>query len=424
MPENQRVLVVGTTSDYIQWIRKADPGRALFLTEPKIRFQAEEESPSREEEILWPVNDMEGVKKALAAHLDQRGQKIQGVTCFDCESMETAAMLAHDLAVDYPSVAAIRNSRDKYVSKQIWQKNGIACPGSKPVNSLEDILGFLDKTKTGLVLKPFVGSGSELVFKCTTPKECEQGFKTIQEGLAERSLRPLFKKRSSQDHLMLAEELIEGIEFSCDFMVENGAVAIIRMTRKINAINQPFGSIQGYVIPGILPLGMDPHGLEQTLLKGATSLGIHRGICMVDFMVREDLPVLIEMTPRPGGDCLPFLLLEAGNLDILGFALDFAEKKPGMRGKIPEFTPHMGIRILAQKSGVLKKIAPGRLGLEPGIKKMHFIRKPGHVITLPPEDYDSRLLGHYIVQTDKEPYSEAESLLLAENLIVEIDSHG
>lgn len=420
--------MVGTTSDYIQWIRKAGPDRALFLTEPKIRLQATEESPSGEEEILWPVNDIAGVKNVLTHHLDQWGQKIIGVACFDCESMETAAMLADDLSLDYPSVAAIRNSRDKYVSKQIWQKNGIACPRSKPVNSLENILEFLETTKSGLVLKPFVGSGSELVFKCTTPKECEHGFQIILQGLAERSSRPLFKK-TSQDHLMLAEELILGIEFSCDFIVENGMASIIRMTRKINANHQSFGSrlafgsILGYVIPGSLPLGTDFQGLEQTLFKGADSLGIHRGICMVDFMVQESMPVLIEMTPRPGGDCLPFLLLEAGNLDILKLALDFAEKKPGILKEKPEFSPHIGIRILAPKSGVLKKIDPGRLSLEPGIKQIHFIRKPGHVITLPPEDYDSWLLGHYIVQTDQEIYSEEQSLLLARGLTLEIESH-
>ncbi|MBI9091692.1 MAG: hypothetical protein JEZ12_20985 [Desulfobacterium sp.] len=46
---------------------------------------------------------------------------------------------------------------------------------------------------------------------------------------------------------------------------------------------------------------------------------------MVDFIIRNHQPVLIEMPPRPGGDCLPFLLLEAVDLDIIRLALDFYE---------------------------------------------------------------------------------------------------
>ncbi len=422
MGKTKKVLVVGTTSDYIQWIRESCPGRALFLTDPKIRAQAQEETPCPAEEILCRLNDVAEVKQALDLHLDQWDQEITGVACFDCESMETASGMAAHLGLDYPGLGAIRNSRDKYISKQIWQENGIACPRSMPVSSVDDLLGFMETIQTGLVLKPFFGSGSELIFRCTTLKECEQGFKILSEGLAERSLRPLFQKKSSHGHLMLAEELIEGIEFSCDFIVENGSVSIIRMTRKIPAVDRPFGSILGYVIPSSLPRGADLHPLEQTLLKGATSLGIYRGICMVDFMVREGQPLLIEMTPRPGGDCLPFLLLEAGNLDILSLALDFAEKKPVVLERPDLFKPHMGIRILARTNGVLKKIDSRELCLDPRIRSLHFIRKPGHRITLPPEDYDSWLLGHMIIQIDPEESPEDQSLLLANRLSVEIET--
>ena len=50
-PKKNQVLVVGTTSDYIEWIRKVRPGQALFLTEPKVRQNATEPCPDDGEEI-------------------------------------------------------------------------------------------------------------------------------------------------------------------------------------------------------------------------------------------------------------------------------------------------------------------------------------------------------------------------------------
>lgn len=412
---------MGTTPDYIEWIRKACPDRALFITDPLIRTRAEEEHPGKEEEILCGLNDLDQIRIALCSHLETWGQEITGVACFDCESMEMASMIAADLYLESPGVAGIRNSRDKYVSKKIWQQNGIPCPATRPVNSPADAKGFLGNTGNGLVLKPFFGSGSELVFRCRTPKECEQAFETINNGLAERSSSPLFEKKSSHEHLMLAEELINGTEFSCDFIVENHAVTIIRLTRKIKAVDGPFGTIMGYVIPSALPPGTDQSRLEQTLFKGAKALGIKRGICMVDFIIQNHRPMLIEMTPRPGGDCLPFLLLEAGNLDIIRLALDFAEKKPLSLNGAHGFSPHIGVRIFAHKSGVLKRIDPDRLRSEPGIKKIHFIRKPGHVITLPPRDYDSWLLGHVILQPDRDKDIEEQCRLISKLISLEIE---
>lgn len=417
--KNSKVLVVGTTSDYIQWIRKKCPGRALFLTEPGIRNRAEEELPAGDEEILCCLDDIDQVRRVLCSHLKKCDQNITGVACFDCESMETAALLASFFSLSYPCVDAILNSRDKYVSKKIWQKSGIPSPCMMAVNSMADVKGFLAKTGNEVVLKPFFGSGSELVFRCRTAKECERAFKIIRDGLEERWSLPLFKKKSSHEHLMLAEELIEGIEFSCDFIVEDDRVTIIRLTRKINAVEAPFGTIMGYVIPSFLPHDMDSSRFERILFNGAKSLGIDRGICMVDFIIRNNEPVLIEMTPRPGGDCLPFLLLEAGNLDIITLALDFAEKKeldlPG------GFTPHIGVRIFAHKSGILKRIDLVKLRSNPWIKKMFFIRKPGDLITMPPKDYDSWLLGHVIIKQDMDISPEEQCLLISNLISIEIE---
>ncbi len=140
---------------------------------------------------------------------------------------------------------------------------------------------------------------------------------------------------------------------------------------------------------------------------------------MVDFVVKDNRPYLIEMPPRPGGDCLPQLLMVSTNLDILKLALDVAANLPWHLDDI-RFTPHMGIRIHAKKSGILTAVNSRILDSEPRVKQLHIIRKPGHGITMPPADYDSWLLGHMIINTQGWNFPETRCMLLARRLEIEI----
>ena len=49
------------------------------------------------------------------------------------------------------------------------------------------------------------------------------------------------------------------------------------------------------------------------------------------------------------------------------------------------------------------------------------VRQPGHVITMPPDDYDSWLLGHMIVELDGDSAVEAQCRELLEKVVIEID---
>ena len=415
------ILVVGTTADYIQWIRLASPGRALFITAPGIRRIAQEECPAPGEEILVDLADRGGVFEALGAHLKRWDQVIQGVFSFDCESMALTAAIADKWGLDYPSETAIQNCRDKYVSKQIWANHGIRCPKVLPIREVSDVLAFFKSVSSGCVLKPLTGSGSELVFKCESKADCHSAFTAIQEGLESRAQNPLFERQSSSEFLMLAEELIPGTEFSCDFMVEGETIQIIRMARKTKSPFKPFGTIVGYVLPGHLPEGIPKTLLEQILLKSVQVLGITRGICMVDFIVSDDTIQLIELTPRPGGDCLPYLLKAATGMDILKICLDFAEKLPLELKNSEAVPPHVGIRLHADKGGVLNHIDSKHLLEDPRVKHLFLTKKPGHRITLPPEDYDSWLLGHVIIEPSNGRYPETQAMSIAKTIHICID---
>lgn len=422
-----KTLVTGTTSDYIDWLRASCPGKPLFITHPDIRKSAKEASPQKDEEILAPLSDKEQVLLALKAHLKTWGQALDGIFCFDCENMELTSFIGQALGLSYPSTQAILNARDKYISKQLWQAHDVGCPKTSPVNSAQEAHRFfLSAGSSGVVLKPFTGSGSELVFLCKTPSECQTAFDTIERELANRNENPLFKRDSSKEHLMLGEEYISGPEYSCDFIIENDRVQIIRLAQKIKSTKKPFGTIQGYILPCILPEGISWEGLQQTLYKGALALGISRAICMVDFILSGTRINLIEMTPRPGGDCLPHMLKSCFGLDMLQLSLDFAAGKPVPVIDIGKYLPCMAIRIHATEHGILHHISHEALMADDRVRSLHLSKAPGHRIVLPPKDYDSWLLGHIIMSPSAKASfeSQAEEILEKLDIVVEKKDKG
>ena len=421
MPPSFKVLVVGTTSDYIDWIRNSSPGRALFITDPAERRKAEEPGPSRAEEILCDLCNFTEVHQALRQHLRRESIRLEGIACYDCESMELAAVLAGQLELPYPSVEAVNNCRNKYLSKTIWAEHKLCTPRTRKLRTAAEAVDFFQELGGPCVLKPVDGSGSELIFRCDSGQAAKDNFEKIRNGLQARRAHRLYKSFFAGDPVILGEELVHGQEFSCDFVLENGRAEVIRLTRKILSSRGPFGTAMGYLLPGSLPDEIDERQFLQLLCQSALVLGLSRAVCMLDFMIHQGRIILLELAPRPGGDCLPYLLRRCRNLDILNRYLDFCCQQPFAVNPPFDSQPCIGLRLHAQRSGILKKIDARRLQHDPRVREIFLSRKPGHPIKTPPDDYDSWLLGHIIFEPDLDLELEAQCRSLAEKLIIEVE---
>jgi hypothetical protein len=207
---------------------------------------------------------------------------------------------------------------------------------------------------------------------------------------------------------------VRGIEYSCDFVVEDGEAEIIRVARKILSPNAPFGTIRGYLVsPDAVEDVITAPDFVRLLQRAAHALGITEAICMADFLVCDNEVVLLEMTPRPGGDCLPAVLRESADLDILTATMDFAAGRPMPWRDFTDFEPCIGMRIHAEREGALLGIRTEQLENDPRVLDIAIFRSAGHIIQMPPKDYDSWLLGHVILQPDprKAPHEQCEDIL-------------
>jgi biotin carboxylase len=423
---SERVVVVGTTSDYIDHIRQHYPGRALFVTYPDERARAHEECPDAAQEILCDLNDAGMVVQKLSDHLHAYGITLNGVACYDCESLGLSSLLAREMALPFPSPAAVASSRNKLTTRTLWKNNGVSCPKMIKIRSLAEALSFLAENKSPVVIKPLTGSGSELVFKCTDARECSSAFATIQNRLALHENKRMYSVEypssvtADPRKEFAVEEYIAGTEYSCDFIIDGGLIRIIRTARKVPASGQSFGTTMAYVLPGVLPDEISEHELCGQLLRAAGALGIDRAVCMVDFIICDGTVFLLEMTPRSGGDCLPPLIFSSCGLDMIALALDFAQDSVL---SIPErscWRPCVGLRVFADTAGIIRRIDESAVRSDPRVIKVHIARGTGSRVVLPPDDYDSRILG-YVIFSPRTTFIEQECNELAAKLFIEME---
>lgn len=396
----KRVLVVGTTSDYIDMIDRRYPQQALFLTDPSVRFSALEPPPAPADEVVADLTQGDPMRLALTEHLARHAQTVAGVACFDCETLSLAAELAREFHAPFASSEAVAACRSKFESKRLWQASEIPCPAARLVLSAQEVEQFCAEYPGKVVLKPNRASGSQLVFVCRTTEEAVEIFTQIRLQLLDPDFRPAgpIPAHSAIGTVpeLVIEQHVSGQEFSCDLILEEHGAHLIRIARKVMDTTAPTGTTLGYEIPGQLPSEVKPKALVETMRRAARALGLTRTLAMVDFIIKDEQPWLLEMTPRPGGDCLPQVIHSSSRMDMLGVALDFAR---GMEVTIPprsQWRHRVGLRLLARQEGTIARLSDSALRNDPRVLTCHLARRPGHRVILPPRDYDSRILGHAI----------------------------
>lgn len=430
MPDG-RVLVVGTTPDYIAYIDEVYPDRALFLTDSSQRRGSAFPPPTTGSEIICNLSVGASVRSALNDHLRVTGIRLSGITCYDCEWLSLAAELAAELGLPYPDRDAVRTARDKSATKLRWAASGVRCPQVGLVATADQAVDWYRRLGQPVVVKPLTGSGSELTFCCRTETELRRAVEEVLGGLARRSDLPMYRSEArsnatdGQSAGIVIEEFIDGDEYSADFIVEGEKTIIIRLARKLRDRTLPFGTTRAYVVPAELP---DPGlmaSLPQCLGEAARSLGFERAVAMVDFMIRDGDMDFLELTPRIGGDCLPPLVRECCGLDTIGLALDFAEQRPISLPEASEWQTAVGLRLFAAHAGILRKVDYSALADDSRVRSVYIKRSPGHSICLPPEDYDSWQIGHVVYVPDSSADCERQSEKLRTKIIIDVEKpHG
>lgn len=426
---DKRILVIGTTPDYISYIHFNYHNRALFVTDSATQSKSMENKPDDRSELVCDLSHYDTVVRLIIHHCRQWKIDISGITCFDCEYLELAANIATFFSLPFPSAKSIALCRSKYLSKQTWAEYGVRCPQFELVESEFDTIRFVRELEHPIVLKPLTGSGSELTFQCNDIYEVFNAYRAVKNGLKIRENLPMYRRpkeegiESESETPILAEEFIFGREYSCDFIINNNTATIIRIAKKILDKDLPFGTTTEYIIPARLPEWINRSQLTEMLKEAALALGINRAICMIDFVIAKDEVVFLELTPRIGGDCLPPTIKQSCGLDMIGLALDFSEGKTIYIPPEYKWRYMVGLRLFAPMEGKLVKIDTGNLDKDQRIREIMLKRSRGDIINLPPEDYETWHLGHVIFETDANSDIEKQSREIRSKIQIKMEPY-
>ncbi|MFH1688042.1 MAG: ATP-grasp domain-containing protein [bacterium] len=426
----KRVLVVGTTPDYIAHIEACYPGRALFVVDRSRSRATPSPDPEARSIVHTSLAQAATVLADLEIHQKRWKQRLVGVVGYDCEQLPLAAVMAGHFGLPHPSLDSVRLCRNKLLSKMKWSQHGVRCPQAALATDRKQVLQFMRRVAGPVVLKPAHGAGSELTFRCDSLSEIARNLDLIRDGLEARRTNPLFSPDTvdsapgSADPAVVLEEYIDGREYSCDFMMDDTSLTILRLAKKIRRADLPFGTTVGYLVPARLPSWLSISALESRLRAAAETLGLKRTLGMVDFIVRRNEVVLLELTPRVGGDCLPMVLRHSCGMDTIGLALDFAEGKTLTVPNRENWRTMVGLRLFADRPGVLTGTNTSLAEADHRTREIMIKWELGHRITLPPQDYDSWLMGHLVFEPAENQSHEQQCADLGGRISFDVELHG
>ena len=413
--EQSLTIVVGTTPDYVVRIQEGDRTRQLLFVLDYRYAHSQESAETENAKLLFShLEDYDETLAELERYLSDTLQKEIRFACFDCESLYLTARLAEHFQTPFPSSQSVLKSRNKYLSGRLWLKNRVATPGCGLASDIPTSLELFYRFGYNVVIKPVTGSGSELLFHCTDEEGIIKAVETIGGQLVKRKDNPLFVPiidPVSSDILdpcrvWVVEEFIDGPEYSCDFFIHDNGVDVLRETGKIKDFAFPFGTVSGYTLPPSYGVQVNRDDIGKQMLAAARALGFEWGYFMADYILKNDRIYMIELTPRPGGDSLPDLIKVSSGNDILKTYMDMM----GGNNPIPDkFSPQSerfaSIHFYADRKGTINEIDTVGIESDPRFCFLELKKKKGDQVSLPPDDYDNRLLGYCVISSPEDNFS-------------------
>jgi len=213
--------------------------------------------------------------------------KIGGIiTSSTDKPLRMMAKVAESLNLIFPSINAIRIATDKCLMKRVFIKHNIPCARGFLVNKNFYINNYSSGVNFPVVVKPVDSSGSRGVIVCNNIVEMEQAI--------EQAMRFTMKKK------VLIEEYIEGREISVESLTYGGKTYIIQITDKLTSL-PPYNVELGHTEP----TGLSEHlqnVVKELVIEVIQALSLDNCACHTEIKINKDMPYVIEIGARLGGD--------------------------------------------------------------------------------------------------------------------------
>lgn len=224
--------------------------------------------------------------------------KLVAVTSFTEFAIQQASLIAELLSLPGPSYVAISTCRNKFLTRCKLANLSLPSPKFGLIKSVEDIEEFCKEVPLPIIVKPVNYSGALGVVKIDEVHEIERKFAELA-GLVNPEFSALMGKE--HQHLWVAEEYISGFEISVESYTCNGETHVVAIHDKVEPVEAPFFLEEFFVTPSPR-IGEELNKTIKNCVKETLRhIGFQNGITHIEFRVKDGIPYLIEINPRPGG---------------------------------------------------------------------------------------------------------------------------
>ncbi|MFV0133867.1 ATP-grasp domain-containing protein [Streptomyces sp. HMX87] len=330
-----------------------------------------------------PAEDMYEACRAALASAPER----KGVIGFLDSTLPLVAELAEEFGLPGCSPETLRALTNKtWVRARLAES---AVPGPR-FRTLESAVGgsgerraAVDGLSYPLILKPDDSSAGRGVVRAGSPRELDSAW-------AEAA-------RFTRTGRLLAEEELIGEEISVETVTSEGRTVVLACTEKLSTRGTSFVEL-GQAVPA--RLGPDLEAQVRDIAAGALkAVGYDHGIAHTELILTADGPRIVEVNPRPAGDCIVDLIRLTRGVDLYGIAADLALGLDVNLDALdlPPFTGGAAIRFLTGAPGVVRRIdgvAEAARLLAPDRERLVLLTRPGDVVE--PVNSNLHRLGYVI----------------------------
>ncbi|MEU1374640.1 ATP-grasp domain-containing protein [Streptomyces triculaminicus] len=245
----------------------------------------------------WLLNDGsedEWVRRAVAMH---QVLPLRRVVTVRERFLTAAARIGDTLGLGGNPLETVRILKDKSLMRQ--RAESLADAGAvraRVMRTPEDVDAFVARVGLPVVLKPRDGSGS-----------ADISIVRDEDAVAEARARV-----GDLPGVMLAEEFLDGPEFSVETFTDQGRHRVLALTEKFTGA----GAVEiGHVVPA--RVGAEERAaLEEATRRFLDAMGFVEGPAHTEIILTANGPRVVESHNRPGGDGIVDLVRHVLGVDI------------------------------------------------------------------------------------------------------------
>jgi argininosuccinate lyase len=310
----------------------------------------------------------EACRAALAA---APGRK--GVIGFLDSVLPVVARLAEEFDIPGCSPEVLAKLTDKSWARARFAERGVPGPGFRVLEAAVASRAERERLVAGLayplILKPVDSSAGRGVIRADGPDSLDLAWETAA--------------RFTKTGTLLAEEEMHGAEISVETVTVDGRTAVLACTEKTTTRGESFVET-GHALPARLAPAVLAQ-VRRIVPAALAALGYDYGIAHTELILTETGPRIIEVNPRPAGDCILDLLKAATGTDLYDVAADLALGLPVDLDALDALEPTgaAAIRFLGAEPGLVRRIdgvAQASGLLDPAAERLVLLTRPGDLL--------------------------------------------